>query len=173
MIFLILFIIAIIVSLIGTKLQRSKKATKKFGTGLIITGVVFSILFFIIGIIVFFKTYHNQIEDIESLNIIKDEISIYEKRSNEIKEQVADILIEKYQIHETDIINTMSDNSAAVYLVKYPELHAHETFKKYADILIELDDHIYNKEIEEIKLNREINIRKRAIYTIGSLLPNN
>jgi hypothetical protein len=174
MLFLILFIITIIVTLIGIKFERSTSFDKEeFGEGLTIAGALFSIIFFVVGIITFFTTYHKQIETIEKLNTIKDEITVYQKRSNDIKVQVADILIEKYQLHESDIIKAMSDNSAAVYLVKYPELHTHETFKQYADILIQLDDQIYNKEIEEINLKRELKIRKRSIFTIGSLLPTN
>lgn len=140
--------------------------------GFQIAGIVFSLIIFAVGTITIWNSYTNHLEDIEALKIIHDEISIYEERSNSIKTQVASILIEKYSEHEKGIFDKLSGDGIGIYLVKYPELHSHETFKSYCDIMIELEDKIYNKRIDELNLQKSIKIRERGIHTMRILLPN-
>lgn len=134
-------------------------------------GFIFFTVTIFISIVATTNLYLSQIEDIESLNVIDEEIGIYEQRSDNIKFQIREVLVDKYPEHEKDIMNSLSGNDASIYFVKYPELHTHETFKQYTEILVSLDTKIYDQKLKKVDLKKNISERRRNPWIIGQILP--
>jgi len=124
-----------------------------------------------IGIISTSVGNYNQCDQIESYKIIDDEIKLSEERSEDIKSQMYEILVEKYPTHEKNIYENLSGPSASIYLVKYPEMHTHETFKLYSNTLKELEDDIYDKKLNKLSIMKNINVRKRNIGLFQYFIP--
>ncbi|MEX0598580.1 MAG: hypothetical protein WD512_19010 [Candidatus Paceibacterota bacterium] len=163
MVLLFIVVLFIVFSFIAYKLDWGEDAESVPG--------VFAIFFSFAMLVAFGISYTSQIGDIEELNVIEDRIEIYEQRSNNIKNQLKEVLITKYPEHEKSVMKSLSENDASIYLVKYPELHAHETFKQYASTLKSLEDDIYAKSLEKLDLQRNIRERKRNVFYITFLLP--
>jgi hypothetical protein len=174
MIYLFIIFLTLICSGIGFALQYKYNKVGNSSdnpSGFAFAGLFVSFCVFIMLVVGFSVDHSDHLEDLESLNVIQEEITIYQTRADEIKAQVAEILVEKYQLHEKEIFKAIAKNNAAVYLVKYPELNTHKTFSQYANILIELDNQIYATQLTEVKLKKSIAVRKRKITTIPALLP--
>ena len=173
MIFLgIIFVLGLIST--GLWLTRNKPAShhdRESRIGGAIRTFVFTMIMTVFLIINQCVNWQHHIDDIESLEVIHEETDIYKKRSDNIKAQVAEVLVDKYTEHESGIFDKISGDGIGIYLVKYPELHSHETFSKYADILIDLEDKIYAMELKEVSLRKDISIRERSILILPWFLP--
>lgn len=157
----VLMVIFLAIGIIGTIIKSEMR----------VPGFMFFVVTFLGFIIGNTALYQSQIGDIESLNVIDEEIGIYQERSDEIKSQIKEVLIDKYPEHEKDIMKSLSGNEASIYLVKYPELHAHETFKQYTEILVSLDKKIYDQKLKKVDLKKNISERRRNPWIIGQILP--
>ena len=173
MILLVIFLVFVCLIAAGALCLRfgGTREVRDGGDVMVGFGTVLAVLMAVVMVIVFSASYSRHLDDMESLNIIQDEIELYEQRSDNIKEQVARVLVDRYAEHEQDIFDKLSGDGISVYLVKYPELHAHETFKSYSEMLIGLKDDIYRFRHRELELRKSMRVRERAVHTLRFLLP--
>lgn len=91
---------------------------------------------------------------VSKLNVIDDQIAMYEEENTKIEEQIATV-VEQYQKYETEIFTNVSSDSSITLVSLYPELKS--------DSLVSSQIEVYVNNNEKIKELREEQI-------IGSVL---
>ncbi len=131
----------------------------------------FTVILLIVLLISNLVGYYSHICNLEELNVIEDRIEVYENRLDRLENEVKSILVESYGQHEKELFDNMSPEGLSLFLVKYPELRASETFIDATNKLIGFNDKIYEQEIQRIELNRIINTRRRSPVVFRFILP--
>lgn len=80
-------------------------------------------------------------------------------------------LATEYPEYEKDIYEKISPNNTIVYFAKYPELKNIEGVKLLVEKINTIRDTIYEKELEKLKLEKNINMRRKNKLYIKWLVP--
>ncbi len=108
-----------------------------------------------------------QIRDVTSIEMVEENIQVYEKKYNAIGLELKTEL-SKYPEYEKEIFNSISPEKMSLYFVKYPELKSIQSVTILAKELMKLRSTIYDKEIEKNKHIRDIQYRNsnRVVYSV-------
>lgn len=143
---MILVILAVSIALIivgtilyeKTDLENLPEAMQVIG---FITVVISIVVIIILGIFV------------SKLDVIDDQIAMYEEENTRIEEQIATI-VEQYQKYETEIFANAASDSAITLVSLYPELKSDSLVSSQIEIYVKNNERI--KELREKKITGNV-----------------
>ena len=169
--YVILFGTAMMCQYFAKKSPNQKFLGAKNYYGGMFIAVVFSVFLFCIVLISNLLGFSEQKNNFITLQRQSEEMNIYQKKMVNMTAQFKDVLIKAYPSYEKEIFGKMSPEDLQVLFVKYPELKASLTSMSYTDKISELNNDIYNKEIEMRKTVAGIRWNYVTPWLINSLMP--
>lgn len=119
---------------------------------------LFGCLYFILNTT---SKYSNQVSDFTIISAKKQQIDLFEKRTETLSEIIKNEL-SKYPSHEEKVFEKINPQ----FLLKFPELKANETIRKSAKDLMELNDDVFNLKDQLIELYRVVYLREISPWTL-------
>ena len=138
---------------------------------------IFSMIFFgvaacwlFIAAMIALSEYAEQVKERESITEDLALTKLAKKRWLELGGMLREYLGKAYPEHEREIMASMSPKELQAYGVKFPQLHASETFLNLVEQLTELYD-LYFRRCESVEASkREMRYRVRDPWVIGASL---
>lgn len=90
---------------------------------------------------------------VSKLNVIDDQIAMYEEENTRIEEQIATI-VKQYQEYETEIFSNAKSDSAITLVSLYPELKSDSLVSSQIEVYVKNNERI--KELKEKKITGNV-----------------
>jgi hypothetical protein len=127
---------------------------------------------FVIGIVTQCVCYYGHVTDIECIKEKRKDIETYKKQANDLLAEVKMYLIDKFPEHELKIFDKITKNTADFLAIEYPEIKSDECFKKAVNNILDMKKKIYQCELNNNKLEKQLAVRKRTVkLSVIPILP--
>jgi hypothetical protein len=133
---------------------------------------VFSCILFVVLLGVNLTTISIQKGRYQDLQTLQEKKEIYQKKLSEMTVKYESILIKNYPNYEKEIFDKITPEDFTMLMVKYPELKTALTSINYVDKIKELNDDVYNMDINIRNKVNEIRFCLVNPWVITLFIPN-
>jgi len=127
----------------------------------------FTLVSFIISIVVQLVRYHCHAEVIEGIKELNADIDVYKRQCDDLLAEVKLYLIDKFPEHELKVFDKITKNTANFLAIDYPELKSDETFTNAVQTIVSYKSKQYELERRINRFEKDYNLRKKTMWLTG------
>jgi len=135
----------------------------------------FFVIFLLASLVSIFGTggtYVIQRKDFEEATKTIKVQEIYKIKATELTKTFSGYLAKKYPDFEKDIFDKIKPGDIPIYMVQYPELKSSETIMLLVEKINQLQNDMYDQQVEREQVLKRIRFRTRNIWWWNWIIPN-
>lgn len=165
--FTILFVVSLVVVGVLIKLATKPKnreyysSSSDYGFAAALVGVFVCFPLFLVAFLPTSIAYVSQVSDQESLVQLQQQQAVYTRKATNLTAEFKSYLAVKYPDYEKSVIGGISRKNVGSIITLYPNLRTADTIMLLVNQIRDLNNSIYEQEIDAAKIAKDIRTRKR------------